>query len=55
MDEEKTDPPLPRCEFCEAQSADCAYGNLRGGQSCFDRIETWFKSTNKSAGSLIGV
>jgi len=27
---------LPRCSMCECKCADCAYGDLRGSQSCYD-------------------
>ena len=27
---------LPLCSMCECKCADCAHGNLRGSQSCYD-------------------
>ena len=27
---------LPRCSMCKCKCADCAYGDLRGSQSCYD-------------------
>lgn len=32
----RADASLPLCSMCECRCADCAYGDLRGGQSCID-------------------
>ena len=33
------------CPFCPAQSADCAYGDLRGSQSCEDTRKRFDKTS----------
>lgn len=43
MDKQLKDPVLPPIHIgmgcaCDFKSADCAYGNLRGCQSCIDLI-----------------
>jgi hypothetical protein len=30
------------CSFCQAKSADCCFGQLRGGQSCFDNYLNFY-------------
>lgn len=36
QEQHRAEVTLPLCSMCECKSADCAYGDLRGGQSCYD-------------------
>lgn len=32
---------IPLCQDCQAKCADCAHGNLRDGQSCYDTLDRY--------------
>jgi len=36
----------PKCSNCKAKSADCAYGDLEGSESCKDAIENSLRKDN---------
>jgi hypothetical protein len=40
------DKPLDKCFTCECKSADCAYGDLRGSQSCYDTLQRFKLNTS---------
>jgi hypothetical protein len=41
-----------RCESCPARSADCAYGDLRGGQSCWDTLQRFSEAVKQNGNKM---